>query len=70
MIALDIAVGVAFLLVRQIARGTPVTRGASWAATGLLWFAGDLVGVLVFAHRAPRTHFLLLYPDTRVLGRG
>ena len=65
MIALNIAVGVAFLLAALTFRRTPA-HAALLAATGLLWFAGDLVGVLVFAHRAPLTHFLLLYPDTRL----
>jgi signal transduction histidine kinase len=65
MIALDIAVGVAFLLTALTFRRTPA-HATLLAATGLLWFAGDLVGALVFAHRAPLTHFLLLYPDTRL----
>jgi len=65
MIALDIAVGVAFLLAALTFRRTPA-HAALLAATGLLWFAGDFVGVLVFAHRGPLTHFLLLYPDTRL----
>jgi signal transduction histidine kinase len=65
MIGLDIAVGVTFLLAALTFRRTPA-HAALLAATGLLWFAGDFVGVLVFAHRAPLTHFLLLYPDTRL----
>jgi signal transduction histidine kinase len=65
MIALDIAVGVAFLLAALIFRRTPA-HAVLLAATGLLWFAGDFVGALVFAHRGPLTHFLLLYPDTRL----
>ena len=31
----------------------------------VLWFAGDLFAPLVFAHRAPVTHLLLLYPAAR-----
>jgi signal transduction histidine kinase len=65
MIALDIAVGVAFLLAALTFRRPPA-HAVLLAATGLLWFAGDFVGVLVFAHRGPLTHFLLLYPDTRL----
>ena len=65
MIALDIAVGAAFLLAALTFRRTPA-HAVLLAATGLLWFAGDFVGVLVFAHRGPLTHFLLLYPDTRL----
>jgi signal transduction histidine kinase len=65
MIALDIAVGVAFLIAAVTFRRTPA-HTVLLAATGLLWFAGDFVGVLVFAHRGPLTHFLLLYPDTRL----
>jgi len=68
VIALDIAVGVAFLLAALTFRRTPA-HAALLAATGLLWFAGDLVGALVFAHRGPLTHFLLLYPDTRLSSR-
>jgi signal transduction histidine kinase len=65
MIALDIAVGAAFLLAALTFRRTPA-HAVLLAATGVLWFAGDFVGVLVFAHRGPLTHFLLLYPDTRL----
>jgi signal transduction histidine kinase len=65
MIALDIVVGLAFLLAALTFRRTPA-HTILLAATGLLWFAGDFIGVLVFAHRAPLTHFLLLYPDTRL----
>jgi signal transduction histidine kinase len=65
VIALDIAVGVAFLIAALTFRRAPA-HAALLAATGLLWFAGDFVGVLVFAHRAPLTHFLLLYPDSRL----
>jgi signal transduction histidine kinase len=65
MIALDIAVGVACLLAALTFRRTPA-HTVLLVAAGLLWFAGDFVGVLVFAHRGPLTHFLLLYPDTRL----
>jgi hypothetical protein len=65
MIAFDIAVGVALLLAALTFRRTPA-HAALLVATGLLWFAGDFVGVLVFAHRGPLTHFLLLYPDIRL----
>jgi signal transduction histidine kinase len=65
MIALDLAVGVAFLLAALTFRRTPA-HAVLLAATGLLWFAGDLVGALVFAHRATLTHFLLMYPNTRL----
>jgi signal transduction histidine kinase len=65
MIALDIAVGVAFLLAALTFRRTPAHM-VLLAVTGLLWFAGDFVGVLVFAHRGPLTHFLLLYPNIRL----
>jgi signal transduction histidine kinase len=65
MIALDIAVGVVFLLAALAFRRT-LAHAVLLAATGLLWFAGDFVDVLVYAHRGPLTHFLLLYPDTRL----
>jgi signal transduction histidine kinase len=65
MIALDIAVVLAFLFAALTFRRTPA-HAVLLAATGLLWFAGDFVAVLVFAHRGPLTHFLLLYRDTRL----
>src|SRR4029450_501453 len=65
MIALDIAVGVAFLIAAVTFRRTPA-HTVLLAATGLLWFAGGFVGVLVFAHRWPLTHFALSHPETRL----
>lgn len=61
MIALEIGVGVGYLLAAVSLRRSPKLATLS-AAAGLLWFAGDLVGPLLFAHRAPVTHLLLLYP--------
>ena len=54
MIALDVLVGVGYLLAAVSMRRSPKLALLA-AATGLLWFAGDLVGPLVFAHRAPAT---------------
>jgi signal transduction histidine kinase len=68
VIVLDIAVGVTFLLTASALRRTP--RLALLAgATGLAWFAGDFIEALVFAHRAPLTHLLLLYPSARFRSR-
>lgn len=68
MIALDVLVGVCYLLAAVSMRRSPKLALLA-AATGLLWFAGDLCGPLVFAHRAPVTHLLLLYPVTRFRSR-
>jgi hypothetical protein len=69
MIALDVLVGVSYLLAALSLRRAP--RLALLAsATGLLWFAGDLAEPLVFAHRAPLSHLLLLYPEIRFQRRG
>jgi signal transduction histidine kinase len=35
---------------------------------GALWFAGDVVDALLFAHRGPLAHLLLGYPSGRVRG--
>jgi signal transduction histidine kinase len=61
VIALDIMVGIGCLLAALSLRRSPKLALLA-AATGLLWFAGDVLGPLVFAHRAPLTHLLLLYP--------
>ena len=61
MIALDLIVGIGRLLAALSLRRTPKPALLA-AATGLLWFAGDVLGPLVFAHRAPVTHLLLLIP--------
>jgi signal transduction histidine kinase len=36
---------------------------------GVAWFAGDLAGVLLYAHRGPLVHLLLTYPRGRVDSR-
>ena len=64
MIALDVLVGVSYLLAALLLRRVRQLALLA-AATGVLWFAGDLVQPLVFAHRAPLTHLLLLYPGAR-----
>jgi hypothetical protein len=61
VITLNLAVGIGYLLAALSLRRSPKLALLA-AATGLLWFAGDLLGPLVFAHRAPVTHLLLLYP--------
>lgn len=68
MIVLEVLVGVGYLLAALSLRRSP--RLALLAAvTGLLWFAGDLVEPLLFAHRAPITHLLLLYPMANLRSR-
>jgi signal transduction histidine kinase len=65
MTVLNLLVGIGFCLAALIFRRTrPLALLA--AATGVLWFLGDVVGLLVFAHRGPVTHLLLIYPDTKL----
>jgi signal transduction histidine kinase len=65
---LDIVVGTAFLFAALNFRRSPKLAVLA-AATGLLWFAGDLVQPLLFTHRAPVTHLFLLYPLTAFRSR-
>jgi hypothetical protein len=58
---MDVLVGVSYLLASLLLRRVRQLALLA-AATGVLWFAGDLVQPLVFAHRAPLTHLLLLIP--------
>jgi hypothetical protein len=68
VIALDVLVGVGYLLAALSLRRSP-TLALLAALTGLLWFAGDLVGPLLFAHRAPTTHLRLRYPMATLRSR-
>lgn len=68
MVVLDVLVGIAFLIAALVFRRTPRLALLA-AATGVLWFLGDVVGFLVFAHRGPLTHLLLVYPAVRIHGR-
>lgn len=43
--------------------------GPLLVATGLLWFAGDVSGLLVFAYRGPLLALVLTYPAGRPRGR-
>jgi hypothetical protein len=65
MIAMDVLVGVSYLLAALVLRRVRQFALLA-AATGVLWFAGDLVEPLIFAHRAPP--FALLYPGTHFDG--
>jgi signal transduction histidine kinase len=68
MAVLDVLVGTTFFVAALVFRRTP--RFALLAvATGVLWFLGDVVGFLVFAHRGPLTHLFLIYPAIRLAGR-
>ena len=65
MTVLNLLIGIGFCLAALVFRRTrPLALLA--AATGVLWFVGDVVGFLVFAHRGPLTHLLLMYPDTKL----
>jgi hypothetical protein len=68
MVVPDVLVGIAFLIAALVFRRTPRLALLA-AATGVLWFLGDVVGFLVFAHRGPLTHLLLVYPAARIHGR-
>jgi signal transduction histidine kinase len=68
VVVLDVLVGIAFLIAALLFRPTPRLALLA-AATGVLWFLGDVVGFLVFAHRGPLTHLLLVYPTNRINGR-
>jgi hypothetical protein len=61
MSILDLLAGIG-LLVTAVALRRSTRLAALAAAAGLLWFLGDLVGPLAFAHRGPLTHLLLVYP--------
>ena len=65
MTVLNLLVGSGFCLAALIFRRTrPLALLA--VVTAVLWFLGDVVGFLVFAHRGPLTHLLLIYPDTKL----
>lgn len=68
MAVLDVLVGIAFCLAALFFRRTQRLALLA-AAAGVLWFLGDVVGLLVFAHRAPLTQLLLIYPATVTQGR-
>jgi len=67
-VSLNLLVGVVLLGAAVPLRRTPVLALLA-ALAGLLWFVGDSVGPLVFAHRAPLTHLLLLYPSRHFRSR-
>jgi signal transduction histidine kinase len=68
VLILDLIAGLAFLVAAVTLRQLP-SLAVLAAAGGLLWLAGDLVQPLVFAHRAPLTQLLLLYPEPRFRSR-
>ena len=68
MAVLNLLVGIGFCRL-EWPLGEPQLLAFLAAATGVLWFLGDVVGFLVFAHRGPLTHLLLIYPDTRLRER-
>jgi signal transduction histidine kinase len=67
----DLVVGVVLVVGGIVAgRRRPASRsGALMAAAGAAWFAGTLVPVAVFWHRAVLAHLFLSYPTGRLRGR-
>ncbi|HEX6653014.1 MAG TPA: ATP-binding protein [Thermoleophilaceae bacterium] len=65
----DFSVGLAFLGSGAFAWRRSSAVGALMVATGVAWFLGSLVGVLVFLHRGPLVHLLLGYPRGRLESR-
>ncbi len=68
MTVLNLLVGIGFFVAALIFRRTRLFALLA-AAAGVLWFVGDVVGFLVFAHRGPLTHLLFIYPDTKLRRR-
>jgi signal transduction histidine kinase len=60
-VVLDVTVGAGLILLAVSLRRSRLLAGLA-LASGVLWFAGDAVGWLVFAHRGPLTHLALIYP--------
>ena len=67
----DLAVGLALLIGGALmwARRRHERSGALMALTGATWFAGDVSGALLYAHRGPLVHLLLTYPSGRTRSR-
>jgi signal transduction histidine kinase len=65
---LDLLAGIGLLVAAAALRRSPKLGGLMLAA-GLLWFLGNLVTPLVFAHRGPLTGAMLIYPATSRLPR-
>lgn len=64
MTILDLLAGIGLVAVAfTLRRSAPLAALALGA--GILWFLGDVAGPLVFAHRGPLTHLLLVYPGIR-----
>jgi len=70
--AADLAAGLALLTggAAAWARRPRTRSGPVLMLAGATWFAGDLSGALVYAHRGPLVHVLLSYPGGRVRSRG
>jgi signal transduction histidine kinase len=66
--ALDVLAG-AVLLAAAVALRRSRILAVLAALSAVLWFAGDAIEPLVFAHRAPLTQLLLLYPSGRPRSR-
>jgi len=68
MTVLNVFVGIGSCLAALVFQRTRLIALLAWA-TGVLWLLADLVGFLVFAHRGPLTHLLLIYPETKLRRR-
>jgi signal transduction histidine kinase len=67
----DLAAGLALLGGGAVAwtRRPRAGAGPLMLVSGLSWFAGDLTGALLYAHRGPLVHLLLTYPSGRSSSR-
>lgn len=67
----DLAAGLALLGGGVVASAYRTRAGAGplMLLSGLSWFAGDISGALLYAHRGPLVHLLLTYPSGRSSSR-
>jgi signal transduction histidine kinase len=67
----DLAAGLALAGCGAVAwtRRPRAGAGPLMLLSGLAWFAGDLSGTLLYAHRGPLVHLLLTYPSGRTSSR-
>ena len=66
-VAGDLAAGLALLSAGAVAwtRVRDSRTGPLLALAGATWLAGDVTGVLIYAHRGPLVHALLTFPTGR-----
>jgi signal transduction histidine kinase len=63
----DLTVGLAFIVAGLLRRQRPGRSmvAALLAATGVCWFLGNFSPQLLFLHRGPLIHLMLIYPEVR-----